>query len=177
MKLKIIIGYFLFIAVAGARGLYQRPQDFVAEVFHQQVPSPQFLWMTADNKNAIKKILGHPYRKLRIKYWRDKNQSVWVLDEIGKEEPITVGIVVNNHSDKGEEITLLRVLEYRESRGDEVRHDFFTIQFQGAAIDQKGDLDQHIDGITGATLSVNALKRLSKLALYLTRSLNQSENG
>ena len=58
------------------------------------------------------------------------------------------------------------ILTYRESRGYEVRHDFFTRQFKGAAL--KGDkLTNRIDGISGATLSVWAVTNVSEWALYL----------
>ena len=60
----------------------------------------------------------------------------------------------------------VRVLEFRESRGWEIRYPFFTRQFQNARL--QGDrLTQNIDGITGATLSVRAMKRMATAALLL----------
>jgi hypothetical protein len=64
---------------------------------------------------------------------------------------------------------LLRVLEFRESRGWEVRYPFFTDQFGGIGLRPDLQLDRPIDGISGATLSVRALKKLARLALYLTQ--------
>jgi hypothetical protein len=64
----------------------------------------------------------------------------------------------------------LRVLIYRESRGWEVRHAFFTRQFDQAQL-ENGKLDRSIDGITGATLSVEALQRAARLALWLDQQL------
>ena len=37
----------------------------------------------------------------------------------------------------------------------------------GAYLESPTQLNQRIDNITGATLSVNAMKKLSKMALYL----------
>jgi hypothetical protein len=59
------------------------------------------------------------------------------------------------------------VLIFRESRGWEVRHDFFTDQFKGVTLNDDRELDLPIDNISGATLSVRALTRLARLALYL----------
>ena len=66
----------------------------------------------------------------------------------------------------------MRVLIYRESHGWEVRYPFFTDQFQGLELSSKNRLNKKIDGISGATLSVNALTRLSKLALFLHQQVN-----
>ena len=89
------------------------------------------------------------------------NKTAWVINEIGKEQPITIGVVVD-----GGKVDFVDILTYRESRGYEVRHDFFTRQFKGAAL--KGDkLTNRIDGISGATLSVWAVTNVSEWALYL----------
>ena len=64
-------------------------------------------------------------------------------------------------------IERLRVLAFRESRGWEVRYPFFTDQFKGVGLTDGHALDKAIDGISGATLSVRALEKLARLALYL----------
>jgi uncharacterized protein with FMN-binding domain len=85
-----------------------------------------------------------------------------VLEEVGKELPITVGVVVDNSYIKS-----LRVLTYRENRGGEVATPAFTDQFMDVALEDNGTLDASIDGISGATLSVRALTRLAGVALFL----------
>lgn len=145
-----------------ARGVNQTPEAFIKEVFGQTPPKPKVIWLTGDLKSQVAKILQHPYPKLRVKYWRKGGKSAWVLDEIGKEKPITVGIVV--HDGK---ISELRVLAFRESRGWEVKQPFFTRQFEQAGLNDHDQLNKDIDGITGATLSVRALKKLARMALFL----------
>ena len=66
-----------------------------------------------------------------------------------------------------DQIQQLTVLEYRESRGAEIRHDFFTRQFNHVGLTSKLKLNQSIDGITGATMSVRSAKRVAAAALYL----------
>ena len=85
-----------------------------------------------------------------------------MLEEIGKELPITVGIVIDR-----DYISSLRVLTYRENRGGEVATASFTDQFDGVSLTGNGALNTNIDGITGATLSVQALTRLAATALFL----------
>jgi len=65
------------------------------------------------------------------------------------------------------QIERIKVLIFRESRGWEVRYPFFTEQFSGARLIKNYQRNQPIDGITGATLSVRALKKLARLSLYL----------
>ena len=89
-------------------------------------------------------------------------RTAWILKEIGKVELITAGFLVEDGR-----LEQLQVLIYRETHGWEVRYPFFTNQFKQAGRRDKGGLDKKIDGISGATLSVNALVRLSELALFL----------
>jgi len=120
------------------------------------------LWITRSLREQISQILEHAPDALRVRYWGKKHRTVWILEEIGKERPITVGLVVDK-----DRLETVRVLAFRESRGWEVRYPFFTDQFHGASLTGEYELDRSIDGISGATLSVRALKKLARLALFL----------
>ncbi len=137
---------------------------FLREAFAQSaVPVvPEFLWLTAELRPAVQAILGRDISGARLRYWRAGRRTAWVLDEVGKEMPITVGIVVDNNG-----IERMRVLVYRESRGWEVQSPNFLRQFIGARLGKEPQLDRDIDGISGATLSVRAMTRMAKLALRL----------
>lgn len=143
-------------------GVYQEPRDFIHEVFTGDPPEPAALWITPALREPIEDILGHPPSKMRMRYWRREDRTAWIVEEIGKEKPITTGFVIEQGR-----IERVKVLVFRESRGWEVRHSFFTDQFREAALEPDGDLDRHIDSISGATLSVSAIKRLAKLTLFL----------
>lgn len=133
---------------------------FVAEAFGSKAHETKMLWLTPPLRQRAEQILGHGYDGLRVKYWRSGARTVWILDEIGKEQPITIGVVVD-----GGRIVRTQVLVFRESRGGEVRHGFFTRQFADAALTANDTLDRNIDGITGATLSVWAVTKVARLAL------------
>ena len=158
----------LLIALSAfADSVYQSPEEFIAEVFADNVPATQVLWVTAELRDEARAILGHELAGLRIRYWQVGSRSAWILDEIGKDLPITVGVIVERNY-----IRNLRVLTYRENRGGEVTTPAFTDQFDDVALAPGGGLDTHIDGITGATLSVQALTRLAAVALFLHKESN-----
>jgi len=145
-----------------AEGVDQEPEAFIHEVFDGHPPASEVLWITRSLREQITQILQHAPDALRVRYWGEKHRTVWILDEIGKERPITVGLVVDNGR-----LKTVKVLAFRESRGWEVRYPFFTDQFKDVGLSGDNELDQTIDGISGATLSVRALKKLARLALLL----------
>ena len=157
---------FLAVAVvAAARGeVYQEPGAFVTEAFGS-APAPRVLWLTRELQAQAAAILGHPPTQLRQRYWSEGRKSVWILEETGKEEMITAGFVVSDGR-----IDHVRVLVYRESRGQEVRQPSFLNQFREAALAPGNRLDREIDGIVGATLSVGAMERMARLALLFDRA-------
>jgi hypothetical protein len=173
--LQLLAGLALCVAATGgvaARGVYQEPDEFLRETFAGAPPVPKAVWITPELESAVAAILGHPPAAMRVRYWDDGGRTAWIVEEIGKEKPITTGIVVNDGA-----IERVKVLIFRESRGWEVRHDFFTAQFSGATLDEQRELDRPIDGISGATMSVNALTRLARVVLYLDRHVSSSEHG
>ncbi len=147
--------------------IYLSPDAFLSEAFATP-PPPSMLWITAEIQPDIEKILGHPAPRLRQRYWKDGAKTAWILEEIGKEEFITAGFVVAN-----DRIEKTRVLIYRESRGMEVRYPAFLKQFEGAQLADKRRLSKRIDGIAGATLSVWAMERMARAALYFHRHVQK----
>ena len=153
-----------------AGGVYQKPDDFINQVFDNTPPKTEMLWLNKKLKTQMAEILSHNYKGLRVRYWQqtsaNDHKSVWILDEIGKEKSITTGIVVKNGK-----IEFVKILVFRESRGWEVRHAFFTDQFKQAALKNNQQLSNNIDNISGATLSVRAVKKLAKIALLLDQHI------
>ena len=163
VRLLAGLGCSLLLALpAHADTEYQSNDDFLREVFTTP-PQAQVLWLDAGIQAKLQPILGHPYRQARLRYWRANGKTAWILDEIGKEYPITAAFVV--HDGK---IDSARVLVYRESRGAEVHLPGFLHQFQGNSLN--GDkLNTPIDGIAGATLSAQAMEHMGRVALLLTQ--------
>jgi len=142
--------------------VFQSPADFLNE--YLPGCSQQAVWLSGAVKEQIEQLVERPYPGVRVRYCRNGTRTAWILDEIGKTEPITSGIVVSEGR-----VERVRVLIFRESRGSEVHRSAFTRQYENAALVEDNALDRDIDGITGATLSVWALNRQVKLALLLDR--------
>ena len=167
ISLFFIIGTLLIATSVIAQEVYQKPQAFLDEVFNGSVPKPKTVWLTGERRGTVEKILSHAPHALRVRYWQKAKRSAWILEEIGKEKMITTGIVINDGH-----IEQVKVLIFRESRGWEVRYPFFTDQFKQASLNKDYQLDRTIDGISGATLSVRAVRKLAALALYLHQQVN-----
>ncbi|MDW3096441.1 MAG: FMN-binding protein [Gammaproteobacteria bacterium] len=166
----LILVTSLACSYSWAKGVYQSPEDFILEIFSSTAPEAERVIVKGDLSKELKSILGHRYSKIRIPYWRDGDRTVWILEKIGKELPITAGFVISDN-----QVEQFKVLVFRESRGWEIRNDFFTEQFDGAYLTTKNKLNQPIDNITGATMSVNAMKKLSRMALYLHKQVVKEE--
>ena len=163
-RVLLAVLFFVFISVAVAsesiEETYSSIPAFLSDHFQGEV-SPTMLWLNSDQREAAKEISGED-PGFRQRYWREDDRLVFVFDVIGRDHPITVAILVGPDG-----VEDMRVLVYRESRGWEVRHDFFTRQFMGAQLrPQENKLDARIDNISGATLSVRAMKRAARLALW-----------
>lgn len=163
----------LALLLAGA-GMFARAEDylgreeFLAQAFAGGEPVQETLWLTGAMRERALERLGLAPASLRVRYWRRDARTAWILEEIGKEKPITLGFVID-----GQRIEEVRVLAFRESRGGEIRHAFFTEQYRGTGLTSGGSIDRRIDGITGATLSVRAVDRAARLALWLDAEATQ----
>lgn len=154
-------------ALVSAASVYETQAEFLSRAFNDSPPEPNILWLSGERKPVVRQLLGHDYSALRLRYWCQAGRSAWILDEIGKELPITVGIIIENSYIKN-----LRVMTYRENRGGEVATPAFTDQFINAELEESNKLDVRIDGISGATLSVQSLTRLASMALFLHSETN-----
>lgn len=141
----------------------QSPYTQYVEKMLPEKVSPKTLWLTKDIQAAIYDLIGHPYASARIRYWEAADTQVWILNEIGKEKNITAGFTL-----KQGKIIDAQVIEFRESRGWQIKNKAFTDQFVHVFLEDGKQLSRHIDGISGATLSVRAMQKMAKLALYLT---------
>jgi len=168
MRIILFILFSLPFSVNLFATEYQSSEAFVNEIFSGNPPKAKSFWVNKKVKEPVSKILQHKPGFMRTRYWQQENKTVWVLHEIGKTQLITVGIVIENNK-----ISLIKVLEFKESRGWEVKHAFFTDQFKQSFLNSDHTLSNAIDGISGATLSVRALTKTAKLALFFHSQLKK----
>jgi len=148
------------VAVSGEE--YLGREQFLDLAFGGKAPQMHTLWLTDDLRSAATTAVGWAPNALRLRYWKAGDCTAWILEDIGKDQPITLGVAVS-----GRRIERVDVLAFRESRGWEIRYPFFTNQFIGLTLADDGYLSAPIDGITGATLSVRAVERVARLAIWL----------
>lgn len=121
---------------------------------------------------AVERRLGRPVSEDRFTFYVGRaaegiNGYGVVLKEPGKHEPITffVAILPDGH------VKDVMVLEYRESRGGEVRQRGFLRQYAGKTSHDPLELDEDITPITGATISARAISEGVKKALVVWEAL------
>lgn len=158
--LMVVILWMAAFSAAGEE--YLGRDEFLDLACGDSQPEMHTLWVTEEMRTAATAAVGWMPNALRLRYWQEGSCTAWILEDIGKIKPITLGIVVS-----GNRIERVEVLAFRESRGWEIRYPFFTGQFNGLTLADDGYLSQPIDGITGATLSVRAVERVARLALWL----------
>lgn len=154
---------FLWMAAFFAYGEEYLTRDAFLEIAFGKEPTQlQTLWLTQKTRDAAKDTVSWLPPGLRVRYWTSGERTAWVMEDIGKIKPITIGVVIRDS-----QIERIEVLAFRESRGWEIRYPFFTAQFRGLTLQGDGYLSDSIDGITGATLSVRAVERVARAALWL----------
>jgi Na+-translocating ferredoxin:NAD+ oxidoreductase RnfG subunit len=95
-----------------------------------------------------------------------------VLDNVmGKVQPITFLLIYNLDL----KIIDFQIIKYREEHGYEVENESWRKQFLGKSKDSKFLLNDDIDGITGATISVKSLIKGVYKATLLTEKLFENE--
>ncbi|MEE8058154.1 MAG: FMN-binding protein [Pseudomonadales bacterium] len=167
-RIIVLVSLMAVATFAAAKGVYLSAEQFISSVFPAGKATVQTLWLKGESRSQAETILNRSLG-LRTRYWTDGTRTAWILEEIGKEMPITIGVVV-----AGDHIIDVRIMAYRESRGGEVRYPFFTNQYSGLSLQKDLSLTDMIDGISGATLSVRAVTRIARAALYFHRQVIES---
>jgi hypothetical protein len=164
--IPVLLGWLMAGSSVAAEKTYEQPSAFLARHFGS-MPKTQVLALSETQQKQLATILGHRYGQQQVRYWAKDGKTAWILNEIGKTEPITTGFIAH-----GGKLAEVKVLIYRESHGWEVSRPFFTKQFVGASLNGHR-LSKPVDGVVGATLSVRAITRLSAAALYLSQQSGQ----
>ena len=114
------------------------------------------LWLSKEQTRAIENIFMYKIHETRFTFYtgikNGKPMGSMLIDNIiGKSFPITFMTVINTDGT----VRDVEIMVYREPQGWEVKYKSFRSQFYGK--DSSTD-SRDINSITGATLSVNALR-------------------
>ena len=114
-----------------------------------------------------KKIIPLVQSKIKQKFYRDKlyywnivqadsTIAFAFLDNvIGKSMPITFMVILGGNG----EIINTTIIKYREAYGGEIKHTGWLAQFNNRNNQSSYKVGKDIDGITGATISVNSISK------------------
>jgi len=156
--------------------IFQPYDEALAEVFAEADTTWTEHWTpTDDERHLIAEALGEAVLDPSFEFHRGRSENrdlgwALVLDEVGLHEPITHLILVG----PDQRVSEVRVLVFRETRGDEIKRPRFLRQFRGKSLDGRLHVGRDIDGVTGATLSSRAIVRGVRKALTLVE-LHYSE--
>ena len=133
---------------------------------------PEQKQLTAGQRDSLQKASGLRFPEPNYKFLVGHDKAgkttgyALILNEVGKEEPITFIVGVTPEGIAGE----VAVMEYRESRGSEIHEKRFTHQFKGKKSTDAIQVNHDIINYTGATLSSHAMARGVKKALLLVQT-------
>ncbi len=128
-------------------------------------------------KNKIEKSVRQRFSKDFVYVWKisesDSIRGYAVLDNVyGKSMPITFIVIINS---KGR-VLKTNVIKYREAYGGQISNLSWLKQFEGKDVNSGYESGKDVDGISGATISVNAItKGIKKLVLlfpYIQKNVN-----
>ncbi len=143
-------------------------EKFVVTQFSDNVNlSMHTLTLPSALKSKVQNNVKQTFYRDNLYYWEITNEDstlayAFLDNVIGKSMPITFIVIINQ---KGE-IMASHVVKYRESYGGEIGNKNWLSQFNKLTNSSEYIVGKNIDGISGATISVNSLsKGIQKIAV------------
>ena len=128
------------------------------------------LKLDARLKELVQNKVKQRFYRNELYYWIISNNDTTIayalMDNVlGKSMPITFLVILNNEGN----ILASEVIKYREAYGSEVGNKNWLAQFTYFSDTTDFKVGKNIDGISGATISVNSLsKGIQKMAVLFS---------
>jgi Na+-translocating ferredoxin:NAD+ oxidoreductase RnfG subunit len=175
MKIPILITAIIRVVLLAPLVLSAGVGEETESILRQVFPGADGFEFTAIEldltaKKQAERASGQAFQMEKVFLWQIRDGAdiigFAVLDNVlGKVQPITYLAVYDSQLS----IVEVQVIRYREQHGGAVQNLSWLDQFKGFASDSGFMLGEHIDGITGATLSANALTRgVKRMTVYLS---------
>jgi thiamine biosynthesis lipoprotein len=167
--LKRFAVFVVLVATASAETLLTQEQALKVVFPKSESVKAETKFLTPEQRKTLEENTGlrFPESEYSVFIGSSKGQVdgyAVILNEIGKHENITFIVGV---SPRGK-VMDVAVMEYRESRGGEVKEQRFLSQFRGKQSSDPIRVNQDIVNYTGATLSSYAISRGVRRALALS---------
>lgn len=176
------ISFILFILHIGsvfAGEIREKTKKIIIEKFSDDIEIKTYkLELDKELKKNSEKFARQRFYSKFVYYYEikkdDKNIAYAILDNVkGKVKPITFLIVFNNNLS----INAVEIIKYREEHGGAIENKEWLMQFNNKSLQTKLVLNNNIDGISGATISVKAIIKGVKRLLYLINNLGKDERN
>ena len=146
-------------------------EKFIVTQFSDNVNlSMHTLKLAPELKVLVQNKVKQRFYRDELYYWNISNNDTTIayalMDNVlGKSMPITFLVILNNEGN----ILASEVIKYREAYGSEVGNKNWLAQFTHFNDTTDFKVGKDIDGISGATISVNSLsKGIQKMAVLFT---------
>ena len=166
--MKNIFVLFFFSLIWAESPIKATAEKFIVTQFSDNINlSMHTLKLVPESKSHIQNIVRQTFYRDNLYYWKITNEDstlayAFIDNVIGKSMPITFLVIINQ---KGE-IMASHVVKYREAYGGEIENKNWLSQFNKLTDSSKYIVGKNIDGISGATISVNSLsKGIQKIAV------------
>jgi len=166
---------------AQAEGIYLTEAQLAQKLF-PEAPKTQAgtLTLTDAELAQVSRLFGYrveqrTYRALTVADDHEVRGTLFVLEVMGQNSPITFGVGVTRDG----VIRGVEVMAYREPRGEEIRNPRFLRQLTGKNLNDKLTLGVDVDAVSGATISSRsatfaARKSLALASVLMARAAPQS---
>ena len=133
--------------------IYDYYGDSVSLLF-QKISLPDEIKFKAEKNVRLRFLKKHIYIWEVIQ--KDTLIGLAILDNVkGKSQPITYAVFF----DETGIVSQSHIIKYREPIGGEISHKYWLNQFWGKSSNSEYEVGTDVDGISGATISVNAVTR------------------
>ena len=162
----------LFISLLAAGPIRNNSEKHIFSQFSKEINiSMHTLKLNKKNNQSIQNQAQQIFYKDELYYWKISQNDTTIayafLDNVkGKSMPITFMVILNKEGT----IKNTNIIKYREPYGGEVSNNRWLEQFNEKNEKSNYDVGKTIDGITGATISVNSLsKGIKKIVLLYSQ--------
>ena len=166
-----VLVILMMAATAAAETLLTEPQALQVAFPKAASVDAETKSLTAAQREELQKKTGLRFPEPQYRCFVARGRQgvegyAVIMNEVGKHEFITFIVAMNPKL----EVSEVAVMEYRESRGWEVKEQRFLRQFRGKKSGNPLEVNHDIVNYTGATLSSHAVARGVKKALALAEA-------
>ena len=167
-KLKYFILILISAILLGGSPIRDATENYITSQFEDSISVKMHtLVLDTELKALVQNKVKQRFYRDELYYWTISNNDTTIayalMDNVlGKAMPITFLVILNN----GGSILATEVIKYREAYGGEVGNKNWLAQFTNSTDTSQFKVGKNIDGISGATISVNSLsKGIQKIAI------------